>query len=449
MRRILCPFFLLVLTAIGAPAALASESHANIDYSRLDAWLAHPDLDSQADLVPEGSGYSNLAETARADVFYVHPTTGMRADIANVPIDDPQAIATGRIMLMAQATPFNGIARIYAPRYRQIALHVYDEDEATLQGPMNLAYADVRRAFEFYAKHWNQGRPFFLVAHSQGSNHALRLLMESIQGTPLQSRLLAAYLPGMPTPRAVFTRHLTDIPPCATADQIGCVAIWGVFAEGYRDFSAWEAINVYWDADARRWRSAVGMPLVGTNPVSWREDGLPVPARLHQGAVPFGVAATHFSRPVPHFVTTRVEHGYTLVSPALPSDLFDDGGAFDQGNYHVYDINLFWVDLRANARRRLVAFLAQHELAEYPLIDGPIAATAAVGRQFRLQLSIHNKPAILSAKGLPQGLQLDHDTGEIMGVPTAPGHYAVVITASNAAGSSIEELALKVNNPLP
>ncbi|MCL4765503.1 MAG: DUF3089 domain-containing protein [Hyphomicrobiaceae bacterium] len=447
MRRIL--LFLLVLTQVCATAALASDSDANIDYSRLDAWLAHPGLHSAADLVPEGSGYSNLAETARADVFYVHPTTGMREDIANVPIDDPQAIATGRIMLMAQATPFNGIARIYAPRYRQIALHVYDKEEATLQGPMNLAYADVRRAFSFYVEHWNQGRPFFLVAHSQGSNHALRLLMESIQGRPLQSRLVAAYLPGMPTPRTVFTRHLTGIPTCATAEQIGCVAIWGVFAEGYREFGAWEAINVYWDAAARRWRSAVGMPLIGTNPVSWRENGLPVPARLHQGAVPFGVAATHFSRPVPHLVTARVEHGYTLVSPALPSDLFDDGGTFEQGNNHVYDISLFWVDLRANARRRLVAFLARHEGAGYPLIDGPIAATATVGRQFQLQLSIRNKPAILSAEGLPQGLQLNQDTGEIMGVPVAPGHYAVVITASNAAGSAIEELALTVDGSLP
>jgi hypothetical protein len=107
------------------------------------------------------------------------------------------------------------------------------------------------------------------------------------------------------------------------------------------------------------------------------------------------------------------------------------------------------VDLRANARRRLVAFLARHELAGYPLIDGPIGATATVGHQLQLQLSIRNKPVILRAEGLPQGLQLNQDTGEIMGVPTAPGHYAVVITAGNAAGSAIEELALTVDGSLP
>ena len=268
MRRAFHCLAILALTLSFAPVGAASD----IDYSRASSWLARPGLDSAASLVPKDSGYSNLAASARADVFYVHPTTGMRKDVANVPIDDPQALATGRIMLMSQATPFNGIARIYAPRYRQIALHVFDEDEAALQAPIDFAYADVRRAFAYYAAHENQGRPFFLVAHSQGSNHALRLLIEEIQGTPLEARLVAAYLPGMPTPRAVFAGPLARIPPCAAAAQIGCVAIWGVFAEDYRDFAGWEASNVYWDAVTRRWRSPKGMPLVNVNPVSWRED---------------------------------------------------------------------------------------------------------------------------------------------------------------------------------
>lgn len=432
--------------AMAAAAAFASAGAASgVDYSRSEAWLARPGLDSAASLVPKNSGYSNLAASARADVFYVHPTTGMRKDMANVPIDDPQALATARVMLMAQATPFNGIARIYAPRYRQIALHVYDGDEAALQAPMDLAYEDVRRAFAYYAEHENQGRPFFLVAHSQGSNHALRLLIEDIQGTPLEARLVAAYLPGMPTPRTVFAEHLTHIPPCAIPEQIGCVAIWGVFAEGYCDFAGWEANNVYWDAAIRRWRSPKGMPLVNVNPVSWREDDAATPASLHRGAMPFGVAATHFSHPVARLIGARTAHGYTLVSPAPPAGLFDDGGVFSRGNYHVFDINLFWVDLRANARRRLTAFLAQRGEAKYPLIEGPVTAAATAGRPFRLQLAVRNTPAVFRAQGLPAGLRLDESTGEIAGVPAAPGPYAVVVIAANAAGASIAELALTVD----
>lgn len=440
MRRAFHCLAILALTLSFVPVGAASD----IDYSRTDSWLARPGLDSAASLVPKDSGYSNLAASARADVFYVHPTTGMRKDVANVPIDDPPALATGRIMLMSQATPFNGIARIYAPRYRQIALHVFDEDEAALQAPIDFAYADVRRAFAYYAAHENQGRPFFLVAHSQGSNHALRLLIEEIQGTPLEARLVAAYLPGMPTPRAVFAGPLARIPPCAAAEQIGCVAIWGVFAEGYSDFAGWEASNVYWDAVTRRWRSPKGMPLVNVNPVSWREDDAPTPPALHQGAVPFGVAATHFSRPVAHLVGARTGHGYTLVSPTLPADLFDGGGVFDQGNYHVFDINLFWTDIRANARHRLTTFLAEREQARYPLIEGPVTATATVGRVFRLQLAVRNEPTAFRAEGLAAGLHIDAATGEISGVPIRPGHHAIVVTATNASGTSTAELALLV-----
>lgn len=249
----------------------------------------------------------------------------------------------------------------------------------------------------------------------------------------------------MPTPRRSFTEHLTHIPPCASPAQTGCVAIWGVFAEGYRDFAGWESSNVYWDAAIRRWRSPKSMPLVNVNPVSWRENDAATPASLHLGAVPFGVAATHFSHPVARLVSARTAHGYTLVSPAPLAGLFDDGGVFSRGNYHVFDINLFWVDLRANARRRLTAFLMQRGEAKYPLIEGPVTASATIGRPFRLQLAVRNAPAVFSAQNLPAGLHLNDSTGEITGVPTAPGPHAVVVTATNTAGASTAELALIVD----
>jgi hypothetical protein len=440
MRRSRPQLVLATLMTAASLSAAASE----IDYGRAEAWLARPGLPSAATHVPKGSGYSSLEAAARADVFYVHPTTGMRTDIENVPIDDEQALATGRLMLGAQATPFNGIARIYAPRYRQAALHVFDRDETALQAPADAAYADVRRAFDHYAAHDNGGRPFFLVSHSQGSNHAMRLLIEAIRGTPMAARLVAAYLPGQPTPRAVFAGPLLSIPPCAAPEQTGCVALWGVFADSYRDFGGWEAINVYWDADTRRWRSARGMPLVNVNPVSWREDDAPVPASQHRGAVPFGVAATHFTAPVARLVGARTGHGYTLVAPPLPAGLFDGGGVFEPGNYHVFDISLFWADLRANARRRLAAFLARFG-ATYPLIAGPVTATATAGRPFRLRLATRNAPTSFRAEGLPAGLRLDAATGEITGTPAAPGVHAVVVTAANAAGATTDELALTVD----
>lgn len=441
MRRTCRHLAVLVLAATFGPAAAS-----DIDYSRVDAWLARPGLDSAAGLVPDGSGYGDLQASARADVFYIHPTTGMNDDVDNVPLDDPQAMETARIMLMTQATPFNSVARVYAPRYRQAALHVFEEGEATLQEPMNRAYEDVRRAFAHYAEHDNDGRPFFLVAHSQGSSHGLRLLIEEISNSPLEARLVAAYLPGMPTPSIVFDAHLARIPPCTSPKQTGCVATWGVFAEGSRDFGNWEAVNHFWNPAAGQWRSAQGMPLVNVNPVSWREDDTPAPSEMHLGAVPFGARATHFSRVIPHLVGARTANGYTLVSPSpLPSDLFDDGGVFDEGNYHVFDIALFWADLRANARNRLVAFLSDEGEGSGPLIEGPVTATATAGQPFHLTIGLHSGPAVFGVKGLPAGLSLDPVTGVISGTPETPGSYVVTVTVAGVAGTDTAELVLMVD----
>jgi len=416
-----------------APAAFAVAQSAPVDYASPDSWLARPGLGSPAQRVPEGSGYRDLQVWARADAFYIHPTTGMRDDVDNVLVDDPQALAVGQVMLTAQATPFNGVARIYAPRYRQAALHVFEKSEAEWQAPLNLAYEDVRRAFHYFLEHDNAGRPFFLVAHSQGSNHALRLLVEEIARTDVERRMVAAYIPGMPTPQAFLTKHLPGIPLCSVASQVGCVAVWGVFAEGYQGFEAWEALNVYWDPSSRRWVSARGMDLANVNPVSWSLDTAPAPRHWHLGAVPFGVHGTNFSGLLRRLVSARSQHGYTIVAPApLPGAWFNDGGVFEEGNYHVFDISLFWADIRANARQRLATFLGRGKQAG-PLVEGPVVASLAARQSARIKLHLRNGPSALHADGLPPGMRLDAQQGEISGTPEQEGQYVVVLTAEAAA----------------
>lgn len=416
-----------------------------IDYGRAESWLALPGMSSPANMTPKDSGFSDLQEQARADVFYVHPTTGMREDVQNVPIDDPDALRMGQLILMSQATSFNGIARVFAPRYRQMALYLYDRGEDAVQGPLNFAYEDVRRAFLHYVKHHNGGRPFFIVAHSQGSGHALRLILEEVQGTSLENRLVAAYLPGNPTPRFVFSDDLTRTQPCSRPDQTGCVAVWGTFGEGYDDLDTWERLNVFWDRSLMRWRPYYNEPLYNVNPVSWVDDERPTPLSSHLGAVPFGVPETHFTKPIPRLVSVRNGRGYSFVSPTpLPANLFSDGGVFGGTNYHVFDINLFWVDIRENARLRLNNYLMKQDGAGYPLINGPVAVEAQVGKALHISLDAKNTPAVFSAVGLPEGLSISPSTGEISGTPAQPGVSAVVITAANPAGSYTAELALTV-----
>lgn len=432
-----------LILAIFPLAALADEAPA-VDYSRPDAWMALPGQPSPADATPRGGGFSNLQSLARADVFYIHPTTAVRSDVLNAPIGDPDARKTGSVILMAQATAFNAVARVFAPRYSQASLRVFDLGDTELQEPMNRAYADVRRAFAYYLEHYNRGRPFFLAGHSQGANLGLRLLIERIRNTPVERLLVAAYLPGGPVPSSMADAGPVRVAACVRPAQTGCAAIWGVFGEGYSRLEDWEKGNVYWDPRSGRWsRPPSGQPQFSINPVSWSKRESRTPAARHRGAAPFGRPATHFSRPLPGLVAARDDGRYVFVSPPLSPELFDDGGVFGGANYHVFDISLFWVDLRENARQRLIAFL-RSKGAAYPLITSGAQASAAAGRPFRFRIQTDRPGAAFQADGLPEGLKLHARSGVISGSALRAGVYPVVLSASNAAGSDHAELALTV-----
>jgi hypothetical protein len=87
------------------------------------------------------------------------------------------------------------MCRIYAPRYRQCTLAGVYYSPGSIDNRMQaleLAYGDVKKAFEHFISHLCvDGRPFIVAAHSQGTRMVARLLAECVEGTPLVERLVA------------------------------------------------------------------------------------------------------------------------------------------------------------------------------------------------------------------------------------------------------------------
>lgn len=441
----------------GGPAAPPAP-----DYAQSSAWLALPGPGSIMNDVPPGSGLSNLQGVAPADVFYVLPTTGNYPKSAgpNVAYDDPQAFAFAQKIGAMQATPFNGIGRVYAPLYRGVNNWVWGSPLGPAQAPLDLAYNDVKRAFDYYLAHYNKGRPFILAGHSQGDVHPMRLIYDEIAGTPLARQLVGAYVIGQPVASNFFDLY-PNVKACQSATDLGCQITYDAYddalpaANRTAIVDQWSYLQYYWLPQTQAWDGPRPPFYPSMNPLTWRYDAAPVPASANLGSM-----QTHIVFPVPPgsprleplivpgVVGATSAPGALFVSPTPPraqfSAVIDGAEALDSMVYHPIDFQLFWMNIRVNARDRTNAWLLQAGAA-YPLTTGPITASATSGAPFAYATATLNVATQFNATGLPPGLAIDPVSGQISGTPVQAGTYAVQIVAGNAAGASTGELWLTVH----
>ena len=204
------------------------------DFSKDNNWSSRPDLKDMADEIPTAQKkISDDQMNAKADVFFIYPTiytkTPNNQYLWNAAVDDN--ILNKEIdetTIKNQASAFNQSCKIYAPRYRQAHYSVFlTEDKESAKNALDLAYEDVKNAFEYYLKNFNQDRPIVIAAHSQGTLHATRLLQDFFDNKPLKKQLAEAYLVGMPVADSLFKEikegdfmyfvHSYYVPKCSEA----------------------------------------------------------------------------------------------------------------------------------------------------------------------------------------------------------------------------------------
>ncbi|HSN08539.1 MAG TPA: DUF3089 domain-containing protein, partial [Hanamia sp.] len=292
------------------------------DYSDLDYWAASPFKNNPSDDVPKD--LKNSLHDSLADVFFIYPTsyTDMKMpDGWNANIDDAKINSkTDKESIRYQASVFNKYCRVFAPRYRQANLDAfYTKNKDSADAALNLAYQDVKKAFEYYLKHYNNGRPIIIASHSQGTWHAGRLLKEFFEGKPLEKQLVCAYIIGLP----VFTDYFTELKPCEDSISTGCFVSWRTFEQGYE--------APYVEKETQK--------AYVINPLTWTRDSSLAPAYLNKGAV-----LRNFNKVIPHLVHAQI-HGNVLWvnKPKFFGSIF-----LHTKNYHIADYNLFYENIREN-----------------------------------------------------------------------------------------------------
>jgi hypothetical protein len=364
IRTIAAAALLAVVPA--APAA----AHDGPHYTKDSAWLCLPGRADPcgaplATTALNANGYGSTgqvlpAKDPKVDCFYVYPTVsrdpGFNSDLA----PGLEETTTAAVQLAR----FGSVCRTFAPIYRQVTAtalpHAFAGED--VRPNFAIAYGDVLAAWKNFLATRNQGRPFVLIGHSQGSIHLLKLLQEEIEGKPVASKMLSAILLGwaveVPEGKLVGG-SLKSTPLCTKVGQTGCVVT-------YMSFRA----SAPPPAGSFLGRAAgTGMTAGCTNPAALRGGRAkldsywfalsPVPP----GAQPMawsseGNPPTPFLR-TEGFVTAQCRHdgqaGYLAVTEnADPKDARTDripgdvyiGGKLNPGwGLHLVDMNLAQGDL--------------------------------------------------------------------------------------------------------
>ena len=326
------------------------------DYEDKYFWAAFPGKESVANLTTE-----RPADTKNFDVdcFFVHPTGFFLKDW-NFKIDHNTATyQRTELMLATQASAFNNCSNIYAPEYRQATFAAISQDQGknSMQA-LELAYNDVKVAFEKFINDFSNDKPFFLAAHSQGALHAQRLLSENCFKDFFREKLLSAYLIGYP----IEKNYLNDLGFRSSKypEDIGSIIQFQTVGE--------QAIRQklkYWMPNGDSYSLEKIQDLATTNPISWDDskewhinslDSLLMPktsgispifdytAIKNNGSEVKSIAFAadqNFSAKISKsgFVETRG----TAIDRILRNDFTG------QKDLHIWDYQIFWNHIRKNA----------------------------------------------------------------------------------------------------
>jgi hypothetical protein len=164
------------------------------------------------------------------DCFYVYPTISNEL----TPVSDLVVGPEQNSIALYQAAQYSTTCNVYAPMYRQITLNALNGAVVpTAQDAAN-AYQDVADAFQYYLKHYNKGRGFVIMGHSQGSFTLRRLVGTVIDpSAKLRKQMISAVLIGGnvligPGPGGTGG-DFKNIPYCRSAKQNGCVIGYSAF----------------------------------------------------------------------------------------------------------------------------------------------------------------------------------------------------------------------------
>jgi len=297
-----------------------------VDYANKDNWLAQNDTGKDV------------------DVIYFYPTAFSKAD-KDAPdvsdIDDTGMRTQAQVIFDVQATVFEEDCNIYAPFYRQVSapyaltLPAQDSDDLFRYS----ASQDPANALDYYFEHYNNGKPFILAGHSQGSEILTMILSDYMKEHPeYYERMIAAYVIGY----SVTEQYLKANPHLK-------------FAQGANDTGVIISYNTEGPGNKDMHNAVVTQGAISINPINWKRDETYASVSENKGSLNVMGELTE------GFADARVdpERGVVICESADRSVYALSEPAhvlFGPESYHSYDYGFYYMNLRENVKARISAF---------------------------------------------------------------------------------------------
>jgi hypothetical protein len=326
-------------------SAVVSTSDAKVDSAPP---VALDDVQNVTDYSKPGNWLTaDISGSKPVDVFYLYPSAYQKVSTEEsnyCAVDNVSMIKGANGAFNRQATAFLPVGNIFAPYYRQADAtyilgmpSIEQQDEAVRIIPA----ADAIAAFDYYIDHFNNGRPFILAGHSQGSNVLMFILSEIKDQPDVYERMIAAYLIGF----SVTEDYLKQNPPLKFAtgpDDTGVIISYNTEAEGVT-------------------KNPVVRPgALAINPISWKVTGPEAPKESNLGSTTLITVALSDLTPVKNIASAQVDATRgVVVCKSVDAERYTIPG-WPTGVYHTYDYPFYFYNIRDNAQNRVDRYMDAH-----------------------------------------------------------------------------------------
>lgn len=323
------------------PATQTSE----IQKTTTDTYEIENLVGTPSDYSDENNWMKILEITKEVDTFYIYPT--VVADTSEtapdiVPIDyEPMRTGAQGVYEM-QGTVYEESTNVFAPYYRQSNLKVIGglRGDDLIQYEMQEQRTDIYAALDYYFENYNEGRPFILAGHSQGSIMSIIVLGDYMQAHPeYYERMVAAYPIGFSVTKKWLEEH-PYLKFAEGADDTGVVITWNTEGPGNKGQD-----NIVVEEGA-----------ISINPLNWKRDDTYAGVEENLGSLVQNEETGEYE--IKDGVgDAQVDTERGVVICTTNTDYTPAEEVFGPASLHRWDYGLYYVNIQKNVADRINSYM--------------------------------------------------------------------------------------------